>query len=373
MIVELTENGTAYLSWLASASISSNVYIQIINRFRSPENCYRAFFSAPDRFSDLVSPARISILRKRGADSIMDFFRDVTMKEKIQALQITDADYPAVLRNIQDPPPILFYKGDTGCLSGRTVSMVGSRAASYDGQKAARRIARDLSSNGISIISGLASGIDTSAHLGCLEGGSPTAAVMACGLDRVYPSCNQKLSDDILSGGGLLISEFAPGEKPEGWHFPVRNRIMTGLSQALILMEARIRSGSMTSVQHALDQGKDVFVYPGDPASEKYEANHQLLREGALYFTSAEDILEDMGWLDNRRHIGQNIVCSSENIPENPGEKAVFLALKPGKLGFEELLSATGLDASVLMSCLTIMQIRGMIESLPGKTYQLKS
>ena len=181
------------------------------------------------------------------------------------------------------------------------------------------------------------------------------------------------LRNTILNRGGLLLSEYAPGEKPAGWHFPIRNRIITGLSAALILMEAKIRSGSMTSVQHALDQGKDVFAYPGDPDSPYFEGNHQLLREGAVYFTNAEDILEDLGWLDNQRIIRQNIDCSSEVRTASAEETAVLRALTPGVRSFEQLLEATGLSASALLSTLTLMQIRGQVESMPGKLYQLKS
>ena len=137
-------------------------------------------------------------------------------------------------------------------------------------------------------------------------------------------------------------------------------------------MEAKIRSGSMTSVQHALDQGKDVFVYPGDPVSEKYEGNHQLLREGGIYFTSAEDILEDLHLLDKKSALGQNTQCAGDGKNLSPEEILVLSALEPGALGFEELLVHTGLDASGLMSVITLLQIKGHIEALPGKVYQIK-
>ena len=170
----------------------------------------------------------------------------------------------------------------------------------------------------------------------------------------------------------MIISEYAPGDKALGWHFPVRNRIIVGLSKALILMEARIRSGSMTSVNHALSQGKDVFVYPGDPASENYEGNHQLLREGGIYFTSARDILEDLHWLDNPSTVRQNSECVQEYKPSTPEEEKVIEALKPGCISFEQMIISTGMNPSTLMSTLTVLQIRGIIEALPGKQYQLK-
>ena len=155
--------------------------------------------------------------------------------------------------------------------------------------------------------------------------------------------------------------------------FPFRNRIITGLANALVVIEAKIRSGTMTSVHHALNQGKDVFVYPGDPTSPYSEGNHQLLREGALYFTTAEDILEDLGWLDNTEIIRQNSGCSDRTEGMSmPEEAAVISALKPGKLSFEQIVNLCGLPPAALMSTLTMLQIKGVVEALPGKKYQLK-
>ena len=140
----------------------------------------------------------------------------------------------------------------------------------------------------------------------------------------------------------------------------------------MILIEARIKSGSMTTVHHALDQGKDVFVYPGDPDSEKFEGNHQLLREGGIYFTCAEDILEDLHWLDNPFTVRQNIGCSTERKAISPEGTAVLKVLECDILSFEQLLANTKMPPSVLMSTLTILQINGFIEALPGKKYQIK-
>ena len=159
--------------------------------------------------------------------------------------------------------------------------------------------------------------------------------------------------------------------KPSGYHFPYRNRIISGLSDIVILMEAKVRSGSMTTVGHALRQGKEVYVYPGDPVSPLSEGNRLLLREGGHYFTEAKEILEDMGWLDNLSHVRQNSGCSTRHVPEDASEKAVFQALEKGALGFDELLQVTGMDPPSLMSTLTVMQIRKVIDALPGKRYQL--
>lgn len=368
----MNASGNVYDAWLASASMPPDTIRGLLDLYPSSEGIFNAFFHHDQTLLQLVSPRFREMLKSNGTDQKLKTMRDVMEKNGINVLRYSDKSYPLSLRKIEQYPPILFYQGDLRCLQNRTVAMVGSRAASYAGLKAARKLACDLSTAGVSIVSGMACGIDTASHQGCMDGGSPTIAVTGGGLDIVYPKENTGLRDDILSKGGLILTEYAPGEKTAGWHFPFRNRIISGISHALILIEAKIRSGSMTSVQHALDQGKDIFVYPGDPDSEYFEGNHRLLREGGIYFTSAEDVLSDLHWLDNQSAVRQNIDCSIDETVLTPEQSAVIRALKPGALHFEKLLELTRLDPPILMSTLTILQISGIIESLPGKQYKIK-
>lgn len=335
-----------------------------------PEELYCLFRNHDPVFREKLIPAENARLRDHLQESFLQRMDELIERHGIRAFTILDPVYPALLKEIADPPPILFYQGNLDCLSGRLICMVGSRAVSYMGRKASLEISKDLSNLGVSVVSGLADGTDTAAHKGCLEGKSPTVAVTGCGLDLVYPSFNVPLRDEILQKNGLLLSEFAPGEKPIGWHFPMRNRIMTGLCEAMILIEARIRSGSMTSVRAALDQGREVFVYPGDPTSPKAEGNRLLLREGGRFFTSARDVLEDLGWLDNPSVIGQNSECAPASASFTPEERAVIDALRPGPLGFDALSASTGLPPEVLLRTITMLQLHGSVESLPGKIYR---
>ena len=368
----INPSGNIYDAWLASASMPPDTVKDILNLYTSSEGFFNAFSHDDKDLQEVVSPRYCQMLKSNGTDQRMNTMRTVMEQNGIRVLRYTDETYPQALREIDQYPPILFYQGDLQCLQRRIVAMVGSRAASYSGLKAARKLACDLSIAGVSVVSGMACGIDAASHRGCMDGGSPTVAVTGCGLDIVYPRENTGLKDDILSKGGLMLTEYAPGEKPAGWHFPFRNRIICGISHALILIEAKIRSGSMTSVQHALDQGKDVFVYPGEPDSEYFEGNHRLLREGGIYFTGAEDVLSDLHWLDNQSAVRQNIDCSAEESVSTPEQAAVIRALKPGNLSFEQLLERTCLDPPVLMSTLTMLQISGLIEALPGKQYKIK-
>lgn len=363
-----------YAAWLASAEIPYDSLIPLLHQMKSAEEIYRSFSDPGGPARRLIPKSYLQRLSAAANTENLNRLHASLLQYDIRVMTIFEEMYPHCLRTIPDPPGILFYQGNPDCLKReKKAAMVGSRAASYAGLKAANKIAAELSRNGVMVISGLAFGIDSESHRGCMEGGSPTIAVMGCGLDRTYPARNDSLKKDILDSGGLVLSEYAPGTTPYGFHFPYRNRIISGLSSVVILMEARIRSGSMTTVGHALAQGREVYAYPGDPVSPLYEGNRLLLREGAHYFSEAGDILADMNWLDKITHVGHNNVCSSKAVPANDAERGIFKALEKGDLGFDELLSATGLSSSELMSTLTILQIKKMINPLPGKRYQLRN
>ena len=363
-----------YLCWLSSAGLPLDTLQKLVQLDASQLSFLLECISHGDPIPAEIALNRkiLSVLKKNGTESFLDQWEDLLDKHQIQICVPRDGIYPEKLLRIQDPPAMLFYKGKMLTESSPSAAIVGSRNASWKGLEAAEKIAAQLSKAGVSIVSGLAYGIDTAAHKGCLKGESPTAAVMGCGLDQDYPAENGPLKRKILEMGGVILSEFPPGEKPLGWHFPVRNRIISGLSGCVILMEARIRSGSMTTVQHALNQGRDVFVYPGDPESPKCEGNHQLLREGAIYFTKAEDILEDMGWLDKKKEVRQNSDCADHRDALSESERAILNLLQRGAMGLDELCEATGTPAGPMMAQLTMMQIAGLITTLPGKQYGIK-
>ncbi len=363
-----------YDAWLASAEVPYDSLIPLLHEMKDSVHIHEVV-NHPGSPVFRMIPEQCRIRMNQAADDKqLSVLQSLMQEHGIQSMTIEEEEYPHQLREIPDPPGILFYQGNTECLRHRkTAAMVGSRAASYAGLKAAAKIAEELSSCGVTIISGLAYGIDAESHRGCLKGGSETIAVMGCGLDQTYPAQNTKLKKEILDKNGLVLSEYAPGIPAFGHHFPYRNRIISGLAGIVILMEAKIRSGSMTTIGHALRQGKEVYVYPGDPVSPLSEGNRLLLREGAHYFTCAGDILEDMHWLDKFPIIMQNSECSAKDRPDDPSQKAVLNALGKGELGFDELLQYTGMTPSSLMSTLTVMQIKKMIHPLPGKRYQIIS
>jgi DNA processing protein len=212
----------------------------------------------------------------------------------MDCIYLIDATYPALLREIADPPECLWTRGDRALLSKTAVAVIGARAASPEGLIAAGEIAFDLARAGVVVVSGLARGIDAAAHRGALDGGGKTIAVLGTGIDRVYPPEHDLLQEEIASTG-LLITEFAEGCAPQDWHFPRRNRIISGLSRAVVIVEARDKSGSLITARLAAEQGRDVMAVPGTFVGGRNRGANALLRDGAKLVESAVDILQELG------------------------------------------------------------------------------
>lgn len=217
------------------------------------------------------------------------------MKEKnIQILTIKDEDYPYLLKQIYDPPSVIYIMGNKKILSQNGIAIVGSRNCSLYGQKIAKYLSYQLAKKGIHIISGLARGIDTFSHMGTLQAKGKTIAVLGSGLDVIYPPENAKLAEKIVESEGCLVSEYIVGTKPLGEHFPVRNRIISGLVSGVVVVEASEKSGSLITVDFALEQGKNVYAVPGNINSPNSLGTNALIKQGAKIVTSIEDILEDL-------------------------------------------------------------------------------
>ncbi|MFB6212409.1 MAG: DNA-processing protein DprA [Candidatus Magasanikbacteria bacterium] len=214
--------------------------------------------------------------------------------KKIRRLQLKSDDYPKLLKEIKNPPGHLYFVGNVPEPGEFMVAIVGTREAGSYGVAQAKRIAKKLSEKGITVVSGLALGIDGSAHRGALSGKARTFGVLANGLDRIYPNSHRPLAKDIIADGGGLLSEYSKGTPPYPENFLERNRIVSGLCKALIVIEAPSRSGSLNSARHALEQNREVFVVPGRINNENYVGSHRLIRSGARLVRGAEDIIEDL-------------------------------------------------------------------------------
>lgn len=293
--------------------------------------------------------------------------RLVRLREKqIGLLYEGNEHYPEVYRHLTQPPWMLYYRGDLHCLLGRHLAIVGTRKSSAYGLINARSIAEELSRNGVSIVSGMAPGIDTAAHDGCMAGKSPTIGLSGSGLERPRPLGREGLDDEILAAGGLLLSEYPPGSDAVPYHFPMRNRLISALGDGLLFMEGAIRSGGMLSVSAALDQGKDVFAFPGPVGQEGTEGPLQLLREGAILARDAADILADMGW-------EKEAVSAPRTMAELPAltedQHTILKLLTVEELSFDQLTYQTGLDAPRLNAALTLLELMGLVTQGSGRIY----
>ena len=355
-------------AWLTYAQLRADILAKLMYEQGEADAIYERFTKEGSKFLEPYATSdQIALLHEHAQPEAMHTLMKIMKKHEMGIMSRDDFIYPDSLRDIPNPPQLLFYRGEPDCAMGRCITIVGTRKPSPMALEATTKISRDLSAHGVHIVSGLAMGIDTAAHKGCLEGGTPTIGVMACGMDVNYPAENKKLREAIVNTGGLLLSEYPPGVHALNWHFPIRNRILAGLSRGVVIIEAKIRSGSMTTIQHALEQGKEVFAYPGNIGSMWAEGTHQLLREGANYFTSAQDVMEDMGWLDVS--VSPTVEEKKDLPPLSEEQRQVFTQIAMGEKSFDQLAAETGLDTPTLSGALTMLQIMGLIKSMPGKTY----
>jgi DNA processing protein len=278
-----------------------------------------------------------------------------------------DAEYPEALRHIGSPPPVLYLRGTLLPEDGAAVAVVGARHATAYGEDVARGLAGELARRGLSIVSGLARGIDAAAHRGALEAGGRTLAVLGSGLDRIYPPEHEGLAGEV-AGAGALLSEFPMGTAPLKPHFPRRNRIISGLSLGVIVVEASVDSGALITAHHALEQGRDVFAVPGRVHARYSEGCNRLIKAGAKLVESWEDVLcELVPRLKGRRRM-------AAPVPPGPAlsaeEQRVFDLLAGGALHIDELIVQAGLPGGRVASVLVGLEMKGVVRQLRGKVFE---
>lgn len=280
-------------------------------------------------------------------------------------LRFGTPDYPAALMDIADAPPVLWAKGDVSLLARPMVAMVGARNASSLGLRMARRLAEALTEAGFVVVSGLARGIDAEAHSAALDGG--TVAVQAGGVDVIYPTENTDLAARI-GEAGCLVSEQPMGTEPQARHFPLRNRIVSGLSRAVIVVEAATRSGSLITARDAADQGREVLVVPGHPFDARASGCNQLIRDGATLVADASHLLDDLGELPFARKA--SVAEPASEIPELPEDEAtVFAAVMVDESPVDMIIERSGLPAHVVTATLMKLEMRRMVRAFPGFRY----
>ncbi len=352
------------LLWLSAAEIPPDRVKKLCGKFGSAQGIWDAFGAAVGPAFKDKSKAVLGDLHSRQA---IDGLIERLEKLNVHLLFWGQDGYPSMLCDIDDPPYLLYYAGSLSAMERPMVAVVGTREPSRYGIQMAKSIARDLAEVGIAIVSGLARGIDSAAHAGALQVSGLTVGVMGSGINVPYPSENTSLLRSIAKSGGLVLSEYPLDAEPLTYHFPHRNRIISGMCHACIFVEGKVQSGGMLTVSSALSQGRDVFAVPGTVGTIGAEGPHTIVREGARLVTCAKDILDDLA-LDL-----EPLYPQAETQPEAASglQEAILAALRKESLGLDELCRVTGSSAQELISELSIMEIMGQIRRDVGNLFSL--
>lgn len=288
----------------------------------------------------------------------------------VDIISFQDERYPALLRQIYNPPIVLYVKGRTDLLTRPSLAVVGSRAATSYGIKIARQLSRDLSGK-LTIVSGLALGIDTAAHNGALEAKGTTIAVLGCSLDITYPRQNTRLARMIENSNGATISEYPFQTQPDAFRFPARNRIISGMSLGVLVVEAAERSGSLITARQALEEGREVFAIPGRVDSIKSNGTHRLLKEGAKLVHTVDDILEEFQGLWPQEDKSLSVANKANStVSYTDTEQKIINVLDAYPKHIDSIISETGLDIKLINESLLLLELKNAIEALPGQQYR---
>lgn len=343
---------------------------QLLHRFESPTGVLRAPAAELNRCRFLSDQQ----IRTIGQADTLRRAADTELEQLArlggQALTLTDEAYPALLRQTAQPPPVLFVRGKTELLCALSVAIVGSRAATSYGRRVSFQLARGLANRSVCVVSGLALGIDAEAHAGCLAGEGDTIGVLGCGLDVVYPGRNRSLYAAIAERG-LLVSEYPLGTRPEPFRFPARNRIIAGLSSGVVVVEASRKSGSLITVQYALEEGREVFCIPGQIDSVKSSGTHWLLQQGASLIVGADDIVEQL-YLQHPE--AARAAEKADRSALSPGSStgldreaaALMSIIESYPQARSELQQRSGFSTERLSELLLGLELDGLVEILPG-------
>ena len=340
---------------------------RLIEQFADPNIIFNASRSELEQVEDLRAEAIEGIVH---FDEWPDVAQEITRARNIGVSLIgyKDANYPARLRAIADPPPVLYVRGELTAADEKAVAIVGSRSASDYGRRVARDLARGLARVGFTVVSGMARGIDGMAHEAALTAGGRTIAVLGSGVERAYPPEHDKLHAHI-SENGAVISELPIGTRPLAFNFPARNRLISGLSLGVVVVEATEKSGSLITASMAVEQGREVFAVPGQVGSSRSRGAHRLIRQGANLVESVEDILSEIApQLLARAGVAPS---SAPALPPNSSEETrkIFALLQDGAVQIDETIEKSGIAAPKVLQILLELELQGLVTQLAGKKY----
>ncbi|MGD8409404.1 MAG: DNA-processing protein DprA [Desulfobacterales bacterium] len=365
-----------FLPWLCLKhvpGIGNHLFKRLLQRFGSPQRVFQMTpqeLLAVDGISNHLASA---ILNFKVPSWIRAELNDV-QQQGYQLITLSDPSYPVLLKEIPDPPPLLYVSGDL-TLAHKNIAVVGSRNATAYGISATQKLCADLAAFDITIVSGMALGIDTAAHQGALAGQGNTVAVLGSGFHNIYPAENRPLFDRITEAGAV-ISEFALDTEPEAHNFPIRNRIISGMSMGTIVVEASRKSGSLITARLAAEQNREVFAVPGSIHSFKSSGSHTLIKQGAKLVENAQDVLEELTAF--MEHVtapvkpeDNDAKAAKKQALLAPEEMALYKTLSPYPEHIDTLVRKTNIEPGKLLSLLLQLELKGMVQQMPGKFFAI--
>ncbi len=357
--------------WLALTLVPGIGALGIVRSFQGLGSV-SAIFEVP--VATLVSLG----VKKKAAEAVAAFSAwsqvdHIKVKTKAaggEIIPLDDPRYPDNLKQIPDPPPVLFVKGDTELLKLSAIAVVGARRASELGRRFAFKLGARLAEKGLCVVSGMALGVDGAAHEGCLRDQGPTIAVLGTGLDVVYPAAHRHLCERVAESG-LLLTEFPLGTGPDRGNFPRRNRIVSGLAQGVVVVEAGEKSGSLITARLAMEQGREVFAVPGPPGMPGSKGVNRLLKDGAQLLESVEDIFAALPWLVVAADSGQDCKASLKRPALTPEQSQLIAALGADEVNFDDLLEKLRWDTGLFSRVLLELELNCMLMKSAGNSFRV--
>lgn len=354
--------------WLMLKSIQgigNLLFMRLIDHFGSPEKVFEANADGLQQVAGVSRRLANEIHEKRSSSDWANKEIERATQKGFEIICLFDDRYPDLLRHIPDPPPVLYLYGQMDAMTF-PIAVVGSRRATHYGHAAARRLCAELTQVGATIISGMARGIDTSAHMGAIDGGGRTVAVLGSGLNWIYPKENLKLFHKIAENG-CVISEFGLDTAPDAYRFPMRNRIISGMALGTIVVEAARKSGSLITARLAAEQNREVFAVPGNIGAATSKGTHDLIKQGAKLVEDAKDVIEEIApQLISREPAAAKLIALPELSDE---EKAVFAQIDAYPIHIDALARLVKMGIGRLTGVLSQLEINGMIVQEPGKNF----
>ena len=364
-----------YARWLALGRVKGLGGVgfkKLATSFPDPTQAFSVSSAELERVAGLHRDAIDGLVNFSGWVEIDDELRRVR-NAGVEIVRFTSPGYPARLRMIADPPPCLYIKGALSPEDDKAVAIVGSRSASDYGRRVARNLARGLASLGFTVVSGMARGIDGAAHESALQAGGRTIAVLGSGVERAYPPEHEGLYRRI-SEHGAVVSELPVGTRPLAFNFPARNRLISGLSLGVVVVEATEKSGSLITAALALEQGREVFAVPGEAGASRSRGAHRLIRQGAKLVETVDDIIEEIApQLAGRA--GDRTEPPARVLPSNAGEstRKVLALVQDNPLQVDQVIERSGLPAAQVLEILLELELQGFIRQSPGKIYRAEN